>query len=138
MLWSAICWSPSTRVLRQFAGLCLVVFAGLGAWQYLVVDKPMLGAVLAGAGAVIGVLGLLRPNLCRWLFVGWMVAVSPVGWLVSHIVLASAFFGLFLPLGLLFRLAGRDALALKPRRHQQSYWTPKALPTDPRRYFRQF
>jgi hypothetical protein len=138
MLWSDIPWSPSTRVLRQFAGLCPAVGAGLGAWQYQVAARPTIGLALASAGIVVGVLCLARPSLCRWLLVTWMIAAFPLGWAVSKIVLAVTFFGLFLPLGLLLRLTGRDPLALKARRHQQSYWTPKPQPADPRRYFQQF
>ena len=25
-------WKPSNKELRQFAGLCLVIFGGIGAW----------------------------------------------------------------------------------------------------------
>ena len=73
----------------------------------------------------------------RPVFVGWMMLAFPLSWLVSHIALAIVFYGFFTPLALVFRLSGRDPLALK-RRNTESYWQPRPQATDVRRYFRQF
>ena len=39
-----------------------------------------------------------------------MVLAFPIGWTVSQVMLAMMFFGLFTPIGLVFRLIGRDPL----------------------------
>jgi hypothetical protein len=62
----------------------------------------------------------------------------PLGWLVSQLVLAILFYGVFTPLALVFRLIGRDALALKKPSGEATFWRPKPTPSDPRRYFRQY
>ena len=46
----------------------------------------------------------------RLIYVGWMVLAFPIGWTVSQVMLALMFFGLFTPIGLVFRLIGRDPL----------------------------
>jgi hypothetical protein len=84
----------------------------------------------------VGVLGMIRPGLFRPIFVGAMMATFPIGWLVSRVVLAGLFYGLFTPLGLLFRLRGRDVLERR-RPNRDSYWVPKETPADVRAYFRQ-
>jgi hypothetical protein len=138
MQWSDIPFSPEPRTLRQFAGLWLAFFGGLAAWQGLMRGRPGLAAALAVLAVVVGGLGLARPALVRPIFVGWMVLAFPIGWTVSLLLLGLVYYGLFLPIGLAFRLAGRDALALRPRPGATTYWTPHAAPADVRRYFRQF
>jgi hypothetical protein len=138
MRWSDIPFSPEPRTLRQFAGLWLAFFGGLAAWQGLMRGRPGLAAALAVLAVVVGGLGLMRPALVRPIFVGWMVLAFPIGWTVSLLLLGLVYYGLFLPIGLAFRLAGRDALALRPRPGATTYWAPHAAPADVRRYFRQF
>jgi hypothetical protein len=138
MYWSDLPLSPSPRLLRQFAALALVFLGGLAAWQGCARDDLEGGLALAGAGALVGTVGLVRPRWLRWPFVVWTAAAFPVGWVMSRVLLAAVFFGLFWPLGLVLRLLGRDPLALRPRPYAVSYWAPKPAPTDPRRYLRQF
>jgi hypothetical protein len=62
----------------------------------------------------------------------------PIGWAVSHLLLAGVFYLLIAPLGLAIRLSGRDKLQMRPEPSAATYWTPRppAPPAD--RYFRQF
>lgn len=136
MRWADIPWRPADRLLRQFAGLWLLFCATLAVLQYGR-DRPLAAALLAGAGVGVGTLGLVRPQLVRPLFVTWMVLVFPIGWLVLNACLALVFFGLFTPLGVVFRLLGRDTLGLRRRPEKQSYL--EAKPGFPvARYYRTF
>jgi hypothetical protein len=138
MLWSDMPWSPSSRMLRQFAGLWIVFFAGLGAYQTCLREHTALGLALLGLAITVGPLGLLYPAAIRPIFVGWMVLAFPIGWVVSHVVLACLYFGLFTPVALYFRLIGRDVLCRGHRPGQASYWAARPAVTDMRSYFRQF
>jgi hypothetical protein len=137
MRWSDIPSTPSSRTLRQFAGLWIVFFAGFAAWQWFRHERLILALVFLGLALTIGPLGLWKPGAIRPIFVGWMCLVFPIGWVVSHVMLACVFYGLFAPIGLLFRLIGRDALSLRPQPDRESYWTPKPAPGGVRSYFRQ-
>ena len=64
------------------------------------------------------------------------VVTFPIGWVLSHLLLGAVFYCLFTPLGLIFRLIGRDALGLR-RSVAVSYWRPKPAANDLRGYFRQ-
>jgi Saxitoxin biosynthesis operon protein SxtJ len=138
MRWSDIPFSPSSRMLRQFAGLWLAFFGGMAAWQGIVRGRIGVALALAVLAVVIGGLGLIRPQLIRPIFVGWMVLAFPIGWTVSLVLLGLVYYGLFLPIGLVFRLVGRDALQLRPRPNLTTYWTSRPGVADVRRYFRQF
>jgi hypothetical protein len=135
--WSDIPFHPSSRTLRQFAALWLLAFTALAGWRWLRHGDVLLPWLFLGLAVTVGPLGLVRPQWLRPVFVGWMIVVFPIGWIVSHLMLGVLFFGLFTPLGLLFRLAGRDALARRCRSGHNSYWAPKPAANDVRSYFRQ-
>ena len=138
MQWSDIPFHPSRATLRQFAGLWLVFFGGLALWQGLVRGQTGLATLCAVLALTIGPLGLIRPGWIRPIYVGWMILAFPIGWTVSQVMLALMFYGLFTPIGLLFRLLGRDPLHRARRPGVESYWTPKPAPAGPKSYFRQF
>ena len=136
MQWSEITKAPPQKMLRQFAGLLLLVFVGLAAWRVWNDRADGWAAVLAIVGVTVGVCGLVRPSAVRWIYTGWMVAAFPIGWTISWLVLALLFYGVFTPVALAFRLRGRDALRLR-RQNERSYWTAKAPPPGVASYFRQ-
>ncbi len=137
MRWSDIPFHPPVATLRWFAAFAAVFLAGVAAWQGLVHGRLVQALLLAAAALAAGLAGWLFPQGLRPIFVTWMVLVYPIGWLVSHLVLAVVFYGLFTPLGLIFRLAGRDVLARRFRREPGSFWVDKPTAGDVRRYFRQ-
>jgi hypothetical protein len=130
-------WNPSRRELRQFAGLCLVFGAVAGALVlYRTGAWPVPIALLAVAFAV-AVLGVSMPALIRPLYLAWLAAAYPIGWTISHLVLALIYYVVVTPIGLLMRLAGRDPLGRRPHRSPGSYWVPHEPSRDPASYFRQ-
>jgi hypothetical protein len=138
MRWSDIQFNPPRKMLRQFAGLWLLFFGGIALWEIFGRGRTGFGAILAVLAVTIGPLGLIRPEWVRFIYVGWMILAFPIGWTVSQIILAAMFFGLFSPIGLIFRLLGRDALQRAHPPELESYWKPKAQSSDLRRYFKQF
>ena len=137
MQWSDISFEPPVRTLRQFGFICLIVFGAMAALNLLVWSHPRLALGFVLFGVPVGILGLLKPKWVRWIYVGWMVCAFPIGWAVSRIVLALLFFALFTPIGLLFRITGRDALLRRKARQVESYWVTKPMPDDEASYFRQ-
>ncbi|OAI45124.1 hypothetical protein AYO44_13115 [Planctomycetaceae bacterium SCGC AG-212-F19] len=137
MNWSDIPWHPSPQTLRRFAGLWLIVFAAIAGWNGLVHAHMGIGITAAVLAATIGPLGLVWPRAVRPIFVGWLVLAFPIGWLMSRLLLAGLFFGLFTPIGLFFRLIGRDALRCR-RLDTGSFWLAKESTDDGQRYLCQY
>jgi len=132
-------WHPSTRQLRQFGWIFLPAFCVLVAWWLFragfgdgVVAAPL---VLA---ALVAVLTLVAPRAVRAIFVGWMVVAFPIGWVVSHVMLAVIFYGAFTIVGGLMRLCRYDPMRRRKDPAASTYFTPVTRTTDPARYFRQF
>jgi hypothetical protein len=138
MQWSDIPFHPRRKLLRQFAALWIAFFGGLALWQVVVRGHGAAGAVLGVLALTVGPIGLARPEWLRPVYVSWMVLAFPIGWTVSQVVLAVMFYGVFTPIGLLFRVRRRDLLERTRRPGLPSYWTPKPLATDPIRYYCQF
>jgi hypothetical protein len=138
MRWSDIPFHPPVRTLRQFGGLGILFCFGLACWQQLICHHTVTAEVIAGVGLVLGTLGLVRPGLLRPLFVGAMVLTFPIGWVVSQVLLAVMFYGVFAPLSLLFRAMGRDALQRWKPEGVETYWTPKPAAAGVHRYLNQF
>jgi hypothetical protein len=135
----SINWKPSSRDLRMFSAMLMVFFAALaGIWNWKT-GQAIGPIVLVGASWAIGLIGLIVPQAVRWVYVGWMVAVFPIGWVVSHFLLALIFFGVIMPIGLILRVLGRDPMRKLLDRSASTYWIARPTkPTDSQRYFRQF
>ncbi|REK10868.1 MAG: hypothetical protein DWQ37_15625 [Planctomycetota bacterium] len=130
---------PSQREVRHFAFgwlpaacfvLAVVAVMGYASWSA--------AAVLGAVGALSIVLGAVSPRTARGVYLVWMWAAYPLGWLVSHLVIATIYFLLITPMGLVMRLAGRDPLGRRFDREAETYWRPRTREADPSSYFRQF
>jgi hypothetical protein len=100
---------------------------------------PAGAAIAAAAVGLAGALGIwAAPRLGRRLYRGWMLAAVPIGWTISHLVLAIAYYGVLTPIGLVMRLAGRDPMQRRFDRDAPTYWIERPRESDPRRAFRQY
>jgi len=141
-------WKPDRSQLRGFGLISTVAFAALAALLYFNGGiglmkagpdmAPTVAAILAGVAAVCLLLALGAPAGLRPLYV-FLTAVSlPIGWVVSHAVMAVVYYGVLTPTGLVFRLIGRDAMCRSFDPQAATYWSPRARVADAKRYFRQF
>ena len=137
MRWSDIPRKPESSTLRWFAAIWLAWFFSLACVAWLGQGDVIAASVLLGVGIVAGLPGLVHPQVIRSVFLGAMMVTFPLGWVVSHVMFALVFYCLFLPVGILFRLTGRDALGRRLDRSRGSYWSTKPRSCEPRSYFRQ-
>ena len=128
---------PPVKLLRQFGWLAAIIFLALGAYHHGIHQRWVLGTTLAVLGIIFGILGSLKPKWLGPVFVAWMIAAFPIGWLVSHLILAFIFYGCFLPIGWILRFRGYDPLRLK-RPQESTYWQDRQPTSDMRRYLKQY
>jgi hypothetical protein len=129
-------FNPDDRELRIFSLLWLVGFGLFGAavaWRGGTWAPAFWGVAVAGCA-----LGLVAPRAMRPIYVAWMVAAFPIGWTVSLVLLALVYYVIFTAFGLVFRLAGRDALGRSFDRKAATYWVPRRQAEGMERYFKQF
>ena len=129
-------WNPTDRQLRQFAWACLPGFALIGWIARGLATWPATVGAGAALGLVLLVAGLARPKSVRPVFVLFAAITAPIGWIVSNVLAAVFYYLVITPLGLLFRVFGRDALGLRAR-GAPTYWRKHEASDDPRSYYRQ-
>ena len=134
----SIDWNPTRQTLRTFAIGLLVLACAYVAWKAWQGHLRSSQALLCGVAGTLGLVGLISPSLLKWVYVAWMVVVFPIGWCVFQVLLATLYFGVITPLGLLMKLVGRDPLQLRPDPQATTYWNERAPSDDPRRHFRQY
>ena len=62
----------------------------------------------------------------------------PIGYVVSHVLLAVVYFGVFTPVAVILRAMGKDAMERRWDPERQSYWIDRGAPRPKEDYFRQF
>lgn len=128
--------TPSRRELRWFAALwwpALCAVAGVFLFRRLGWHSS---AVLVwSGGGLLALLGLWRTAIIQPIYTALMRVTFPIGWIVSHIVLAILYFAIFTPIGVVLRKA-HDPMERNFDPRANSYWFPHQ-PAEPDRYFRQ-
>ncbi len=128
-------FSPSDRQLRQFGLISMAALPLLG-WLWGGSSTVIWAAAAIGATLAVG--GLVWPRAVKPVFLLLTLVTAPIGMLVGELTLVLLFYGLFVPLGLIFRLIGRDALQRKLDRGASSYWQRKRQPAGAASYLRQW
>jgi Saxitoxin biosynthesis operon protein SxtJ len=139
-------WNPSAHTLRQFGFIALGAFGllALMAHQEAFMFRAGLGNArlavtwsLLGVGVLSALFSIVAPRANRPLFVGLSVVAYPIGWVVSHVLLAVLFFGLFAPIGFLLKATGQDTL--QPRESSAgTYWQKARRKRAVADYFKQY
>jgi len=127
-------WNPTDRQLRQFG---LTALAALPALAWLWRGGSAAIWIAAAVGGGLALLAAVYPRGVKPLFLSMTLAALPIGIMVHELTMAVMFFGVFVPLGVLFRWFGRDPLARRIDRRAATYWQAKKPPRDAASYFRQ-
>lgn len=127
-------WDPSIRQLKQFGWICLIAMPSIG---WFVGASPKVLLILVAIGVTFGSVAIFVPKLLRPIFIAISLASAPIGMLCAEVAMLLLFFGVFLPIGLILRLAKYDPLRRTFSRKAKTYWEPKRSPKNTANYFRQ-
>jgi hypothetical protein len=130
---------PTRKQLKQFGFIWMSFVALFGLIALIKFHNPWLARGLWVAAVAVPVIGWIFPRFMRWVFLGMSYAAWPIGFIVSHVVLAAVYYVVLTPIGLMTRLFGYDSMKTRFDRDAATYWTerpPAAAAT--KRYFRQF
>ena len=122
---------------RSFGTLFVVVFLAVAGYVW------WLGSTWYGVPLGLSVLTLavtlIRPNLLRPFNRWWMQLAVVLNRVVSPLVLGLIFFGMFTPIALAMRMAGRDTMKRKFDAAVTTYWIDRQPPgPDPKGLPNQF
>jgi len=129
---------PSRRQLAVFAVIWGVFFGVLG-WIALGRSGSVrFAARLWIAAVAVPLLGAAVPQLLRIVYLAMAYAAFPIGFVLSHLILALVYYLLITPIGLLMRLFGYDPMCRRFDPQRKTYWVEREQEEGTERYFRQF
>ncbi len=128
--------NPTRTQLNVFGAAWLIFF---GAWGGIAAAKGQatVAVVLWTLAGVIPLVGWFIPRGLRLVYLALSYATYPIGFVVSHVVLALIYYLVFTPVGLIMRLCGYDPLTRRFEAQAASYWKPRPNPKPVASYFRQ-
>lgn len=129
---------PSRRELRWFGVGIFIAGLVLGTLTRWRGHAPGVSMVIWSVGAILGAVYYLFPARQRAIYLGFMYAVYPIGWCVSHLLMLIVYFLVVTPIGLILRAGGHDPLRRDFDRGASSYWVARPRNTRTERYFRQY
>jgi len=101
--------SVAKKDLRNFGLLVGAVFSVIGMWPLLFRgDEVRVWAI--GLGGTLMVLGSFVPGVLAPVHRAWMQLGHILGWVNTRILLGVVFYGLITPMGIVFRLIGKDVM----------------------------
>ena len=112
--------SATPKELRQFGLMVGAVFVVIGLWPLVFRGEPLRWWAVGPAGILI-LLGFALPLVLRPIHAGWMWIGHVLGWINTRILLGIVFYGLVTPIGIVFRLMGKDAMRLVAQEASSTY-----------------
>ena len=101
--------TATRKELRQFGLLVGAVFTVIGLWPFVFRGEPLrLWAI--GIGGLLIAFGGIHPTVLAPVHKGWMWVGHILGWINTRILLSIVFYALLTPIGLVFRLMGKDKI----------------------------
>ena len=95
--------NPTRRELNQFGFIWLGFIALFGVIAQFKFGNPLVARGLWVAAVVVPIVGWLVPAFMRLVFLGMSYLAWPIGFVVSHVVLAIVYYFVLTPIGLLTR-----------------------------------
>lgn len=129
---------PTPNQLRAFGKLLVVFAAVAGALLWWRTGRLDIATTIWLTGAALASVYWVAPALRRPIYVGWMWAVFPIGWTVSHVLILAIYYMVLTPIALCRRAAGHDQLQRRFDTAATTYWVRYTPQGDVRRYFKQF
>jgi hypothetical protein len=128
--------NPKGRQLVVFGLAWLLVLAASG-WIWWGRGRHSAAEVLWVLSIAVPLGGAAYPPALKGVYLALSYATYPIGFVVSHGVLALLYFLVLTPVGLTMRLFGHDPLARKFDPRARTYWVPREKKGEPGSYFNQ-
>lgn len=128
--------NPTGRQLLVFGTAWFVALGALG-WASYSRGRPHVAEAAWSLSLCVPIIGIAYPRSLRWIYLGLSYATFPIGFVVSHAVLALLYFLVLTPVGMTMRVFRYDPLARKFDPKARTYWAPRDKQRPPESYFNQ-
>ncbi len=128
---------PSRRQLIQFGAAWAVFFllaALFAAWR----GAPVSPWWILALALIPPLIGWLFPGFLRLLFVALAVVTFPIGFVVSHLILAALYYLVLTPIGLILRCFKPELFPKRPDPSLPTYWHSRTGARKPGDYLKPY
>lgn len=124
------------KTLRNFGLTFFIVFGIIAGYVYW---KGHSGwPWFVGGSGVFLILGLFLPFILKPFYKVWMMLAFLLGWVMTRVILTLTFFLMFIPMGFVLRMLGKDLLDEKIDKNARTYWRKHEVGSDKSRYLKQY
>jgi len=132
-------YNPDKKELRKFGLIALVVLGASACVSRFVFLAPAIASlIVAAVGLFICAITFLSAKAGRLIYLGMTFAALPIGLVISVLLMAIFYFLILTPIGMFFKITGRDLMHRKFEQDSTTYWSQKKYDDAAERYFHQF
>jgi len=114
---------PQQSDLKKFSLIWSLIFLIVSIWPLFYGNEIRLWAVVIMF--IFGAIAFLRPSLLNSFYKIWVKVGEFIGSIISKVIMAILFYGMFTPIALILRLLGKDLLGKKLDKNSSSYWVKR-------------
>ncbi len=78
-------------------------------------------------GLIFMLLGFIAPIIIKPLYFLWMSLAVILGYISTRVILALLYYLIITPIGIIFRLIGKDLLDMKIEKNAETYWIKREI-----------
>jgi hypothetical protein len=109
----------------QFGLLIGIICLLIGALKLYFGFKVVIAGIWISLGSLLILLGYTAPALLKPVWYYWMKFALALGLLMTSILVGLAWFTMFVPVGLLFKLIGKKTIDVSIKKEVDTYWEPR-------------
>ena len=114
--------------IRSF-GITIGIIFLIIAWFLFYKEMESFQIFIYLAGIFIG-LGFILPIVLKPIYMVWMIFATILGWIMTRVIITILFYFILTPIGLIFRLFGKQFLDLAMNNRIDSYWHYRSKQAD--------
>ena len=139
MLLIELKWRPSNKELRSFGLIAMIMLTIISIilhwWKGISITSVLCIVTL---GLLLFIISRVREQFIKPVYIGLQLVALPIGMMISFVLIALFYYIVITPIGLYFRIIGRDPLCRKFDHQANTYWIQHKLVDSVDRYFKQF
>ena len=109
--------------VRKFGIIFSIILLAIAGWMWY--KNNSLWTWFGSGAAVMALLAIFLTTVLVPLYKGMTVFAIIIGFFVSKVIITLMFIVFFVPIGLIFRVLGKDLLDKKINKNAASYWLKK-------------
>ena len=129
---------PKKKNLTDFGDIALAMLTVMGLfllWREKVSTRGLV--IFCLVGLVLYTASRISTTLIKPVYLTLIVVTFPIGWVMSHLVMAIFYYGVITPVALFFKFKKRDALCRGYDTQAKTYWLPYDKKRTTKDYFNQ-